>query len=84
MVAVDFTASWCPPCKRIGPIFEKMTEGNSEVVFIKEDVDNNDETVAACKIECMPTFQFYKNSSKVDKYSGADENTLKEKVSTLR
>ena len=84
LVAVDFTATWCPPCKRIGPIFEKMAEDNSDVLFIKVDVDDNDETAAACKIECMPTFQFYKNGSKVDEFSGADESTLKEKVSTLK
>ena len=34
LVAVDFTATWCPPCKRIGPVFEKMAEDHSDVVFI--------------------------------------------------
>ena len=38
------------------------------------------ETSAACGIQCMPTFQFYKNGKKVDEMSGADPNKLKELV----
>ena len=55
LVAVDFTATWCPPCRRIGPIFEKMSEENGDVVFIKVDVDDNSETSEACEISsCLP------------------------------
>lgn len=84
LVAVDFTATWCPPCRRIGPVFESMAEDNEGVVFIKVDVDDNSETSEACEINCMPTFQFYKNGKKLDEFSGADENMLKEKVQTLQ
>jgi thioredoxin len=83
LVAVDFTATWCPPCRRIGPIFESMAEDYEDVIFIKVDVDDNAETSEACEINCMPTFQFYKKGAKIDEFSGADESTLKEKVSTL-
>ena len=86
LVAVDFTATWCPPCRRIGPVFEAMSEDseNSDVVFIKVDVDDNSETSEACGISCMPTFQFYKSAGKVGEFSGADEEQLKEKVAGLR
>ncbi len=47
------------------------------------DVDTNDETAAACKVSCMPTFHFYKNGSKVEEFSGADEKKLTEMVQKL-
>merc|ERR1711934_398107 len=80
LVVVDFTASWCPPCQRIKPIFEKMAEDTPEVVFVKVDVDENGETSSACGIQCMPTFQFYKKGEKVDELQGASEADLKQKV----
>merc|ERR1712147_140915 len=80
LVCVDFTATWCGPCQRIGPTFVKMADEFPDCVFIKVDVDENEETSAACGIQCMPTFQFYKNGKKVDEMSGADPNKLKELV----
>uniref|UniRef100_A0A7S0Z1Y9 Thioredoxin n=1 Tax=Hemiselmis tepida TaxID=464990 RepID=A0A7S0Z1Y9_9CRYP len=80
LVVVDFTATWCGPCQRIGPKFVEMAGQFTNCVFIKVDVDDNEETAAACGIKCMPTFQFYVNGEKVDEMSGADEATLKTKV----
>jgi len=77
LVCVDFTATWCGPCQRIGPEFVKMADAYPDCVFIKVDVDENEETSAACQIKCMPTFQFYKNGSKVEEMSGADPAKLK-------
>mmetsp|Transcript_74818 Transcript_74818/g.124770 ORF Transcript_74818/g.124770 Transcript_74818/m.124770 type:complete len:181 (-) Transcript_74818:321-863(-) len=82
LVAVDFTASWCGPCKMIGPKFEALAAAEPEVVFIKVDVDENGEVAENCEIKCMPTFQFFKNGKKVDEFSGASEDKLKEKVAT--
>ena len=84
LVCVDFTATWCGPCKMIGPVFEKLaTEQAGKAVFIKVDVDENDETAAAVGISCMPTFQFYKSGQKVAEFSGADEGALRAKVAEL-
>merc|ERR1712167_314548 len=71
LVVVDFTATWCGPCQRIAPVFVKLAEEMPEIVFIKVDVDENEEVAAKCNIQCMPTFQFYKNGDKVHEFSGA-------------
>ena len=72
LVFVDFTAKWCGPCKRITPDIIKLAEKYKNILFLKVDVDNNEETSMFCKINCMPTFLFYKNNELIDYIEGAD------------
>ena len=60
LVCVDFTATWCGPCKKIGPKFVEMAGIYEDCQFVKVDVDENEETTTACNVTNMPTFQFYK------------------------
>merc|ERR1719498_398433 len=78
LVVVDFTASWCGPCQRIAPVFAKLQEEMPDIVFVKVDVDENEETAGACNIQAMPTFQFYKDGKKVHEFSGASEDKIRE------
>ncbi|XP_068443331.1 thioredoxin b [Clinocottus analis] len=86
LVVVDFTATWCGPCKMIGPKFveQSTTAENKNVVFLKVDVDDAADVSEHCKISCMPTFQFYKNCEKIFEFSGANVDTLIEKLAELR
>jgi len=45
LVVVDFTAAWCGPCQKIKPIFMQYAQEFPHVLFIKIDVDLNEETV---------------------------------------
>mmetsp|Transcript_9996 Transcript_9996/g.15979 ORF Transcript_9996/g.15979 Transcript_9996/m.15979 type:complete len:105 (-) Transcript_9996:286-600(-) len=80
LVVVDFTASWCGPCKMIAPVFEKMAAENPDVEFAKCDVDEADDVAGNCGIQAMPTFMFYKGGSKIDEMKGADPNKLMQLV----
>mmetsp|Transcript_5774 Transcript_5774/g.26670 ORF Transcript_5774/g.26670 Transcript_5774/m.26670 type:complete len:106 (-) Transcript_5774:109-426(-) len=75
-VLVDFTASWCGPCKKIGPFFEELAGKYPDVVFVKIDVDDLDDVAAECGISAMPTFQLYSNGVKVQEMTGADNDKL--------
>lgn len=77
LVVVDFTASWCGPCKHIAPIFAQMADEFKDVVFVKVDVDENEDTARKCNINCMPTFKFFKDGQEIDSMEGADEGGLK-------
>ena len=74
----------CGPCKMIGPKFEALATEEPDVLFIKVDVDENDETAAAVGIQCMPTFMFFRKGEKVGDFSGADEAQLRAKVAELK
>ncbi|WAR23201.1 THIO-like protein [Mya arenaria] len=74
LMVVDFTASWCGPCKMIAP---GLSQEYDDVVFYKVDVDENSETSESQKISCMPTFKLYKNGAVVDTLEGADKDELK-------
>ena len=50
LLVIDFTATWCPPCKMIAPKFEAMAAENTDVVFRKIDVDENREAAEAAGI----------------------------------
>ena len=73
---VDFTASWCGPCRQIAPVFERMALVNPHVHFLKVDVDEVQEVAAAENVRSMPTFKLYRYGSKVEEFSGADPNRL--------
>eukprot|EP00741_Cyanophora_paradoxa_P010786 tig00020539_g10428.t1 len=70
---IDFTATWCGPCQRIGPVFVRFSEEAqfADVVFLKVDVDECAELAQAQGVSCMPTFHFWKGGKKVDEFSGA-------------
>ncbi|XP_044143550.1 thioredoxin-like [Bufo gargarizans] len=84
LVVVDFTATWCGPCKMIGPFFDTLSTKYADVVFLKVDVDDAADIAAECDIKCMPTFRFYKNEKQVHEFSGANQTTLEQKVVELK
>jgi len=80
LVVVDFFAEWCGPCKMIAPKIEELSSQKSDVVFVKVDVDENEEAAAQYNISAMPTFIFIKNKEKIDEMMGANYEKLKEMV----
>ncbi|XP_066954092.1 thioredoxin-2 [Macrobrachium rosenbergii] len=78
LVIVDFHATWCGPCKMIAPKLEAMSQEMTDVVFLKVDVDEVEEVAVTYQITCMPTFVFIKNKEKVDHFSGANEEKIRE------
>eukprot|EP00752_Nemacystus_decipiens_P014871 g13240.t1 len=80
---VYFTAKWCPPCRRIGPFLEELSEETTGVAFGKVDIDDNDESAAMAGVKSIPTFKFFRGGQEIDTMSGADADLLEQNVAKL-
>jgi putative thioredoxin len=79
-VLVDFWATWCGPCKTLGPVLEKLAaDYNGAFVLAKVDVDAEQELGAAFQIRSVPTVMLVKDGQLVDGFPGAlPEGQLRE------
>jgi thioredoxin 1 len=84
LVVVDFYADWCGPCKRISPVYQKLSEIYKGVCFLKVNVDRLDGLVHQYGIKAMPTFLCFKNCKKMGEVVGVDmlklEKLIKESI----
>ena len=82
---VDFWATWCGPCRMVGPIISKLTEKyDGRIVVGKCDVEENDDLTDEFGIRNIPTILFFKGGQLVDKMVGAQsENKIIEKFEAL-
>lgn len=83
-VLVDFWATWCGPCKTLGPILEKLAgEYNGAFLLAKVDVDKEQQIAAAFQIRSVPTVFLVKGGQLVDGFPGAlPEGQLREFLAT--
>ncbi|ORY53628.1 thioredoxin-domain-containing protein [Rhizoclosmatium globosum] len=76
LVVVDFTASWCGPCKAIKPFYAELASKYRHVTFVTVDIDVLKETAGKNQISSVPTFHFYKGGALVANMKGADPRQL--------
>ena len=82
---IDFWATWCGPCKRLGPIIEEIAaEYDSKAVIGKCDIEENDELTEQFGIMNVPTVVFLKDGKEVDRVVGlAMKNVYQDKLNAL-
>ncbi|XP_021908202.1 thioredoxin H1-like [Carica papaya] len=80
LVVVDFTASWCPPCRFIAPYLSELAKKFTDIIFLKVDVDELQAVAAEWDVEAMPTFLFLKEGKIVEKIVGADKENLHQTI----
>ena len=85
ITVIDFWASWCGPCKMIGPIIDELSSENSDVTIGKVDVTDNVESAQKYMITGIPCIVFFKNGEEVHRIKGVvAKKILQEKINSLK
>lgn len=78
-----FTATWCPPCKAIAPVYEELSKKYPDVAFGKVDVDENSDAALDFEVNAVPTFVLFDGEVMKERFSGADATVLEKHVQEL-
>jgi thioredoxin 1 len=70
-VIVDFTATWCGPCKMLEPVITQLSQDwDGKVKFVKLDVDDNSNLAVQYGVMGVPTLILFVNGDPVQRLSG--------------
>ena len=82
---VDFWASWCGPCRRFAPVYERVSEKHPDIVFAKVDTEAEPELATEHNILALPTIMAIRDGIIVFQQAGAlSEQALESLIEQVR
>jgi len=78
-VYVQFSANWCGPCKMLARTVEDIEDTETDIIFLKVDVDSNRELAQQFGVRSIPRVILMKDGEQVGEFMGAkNKNDLEE------
>jgi len=72
LTLVDFHATWCGPCRLVGPVIEQLAAEHADTLrVVKVDVDDSPVTAGRYGIRSIPSVLFFRDGQRVDTLVGA-------------
>lgn len=85
LVVVDFFATWCGPCKMLGPVIERAADKFSDVHFYKVDIDEEMDLAARFQVMSVPTLIYFKRGEVLSKSIGlVSPSDIDKEISKLK
>jgi len=69
-VILDFYAEWCPPCRKLKPLFTKVATEYPEIKFIKVNIDRHSGIANQFHIRSYPTLVVLKDGQEIKRHMG--------------
>ena len=70
-VLLDFFASWCGPCRMVGPILDEIAQEREDIKVCKVDIDQQPELASRFRVMSVPTLMVMKEGKIVEQSIGA-------------
>jgi len=70
LTVVDFSATWCMPCRMLKPILERVADKMPDVSFFNLDIDDFEEIAKRYRIFSVPTLVCFREGKKIDSLVG--------------
>lgn len=70
-VVIDFWAPWCGPCQQFGPVYEAISEKNTNIVFAKVNTEDQQELAGEFNIRSIPTLMIFREQIVLYSEAGA-------------
>ena len=71
VVLLDFFATWCGPCRMVGPVIEQIAEENEDIIVGKIDVDKESDIASRFQVYSIPTLVVMKDGKVLKAEAGA-------------
>ena len=78
---IDFYATWCGPCKMVGPVLEELDAENDQLTIVKVNVDNELDLASKYGVQSIPNMIFFKEGKAVTQIIGfANKDAILDKI----